>query len=97
MKISFKDDVLPITGVGSMLGIVLCLISFAWIDSEIIAKIISKLGITFGIIALISLMLTNTKGLFQKRSPKRILIRRSIFTILFNNFNQGNPKSLNQK
>lgn len=39
MKISFKEDVLPITGVGSMLGIVICLILFVWIDSEFADKI----------------------------------------------------------
>lgn len=57
MKISFKDDVLPITGVGSMLGIVICLILFVWIDSEVASKIIARFGITFGIIALVSILL----------------------------------------
>ena len=40
-----------------MLGIVICLILFVWVDSEMVAKILSKLGITFGIIALISILL----------------------------------------
>jgi hypothetical protein len=71
MKISFKDDVLPIAGAGSMLGIVLCLIAFVWIDSEMIAKIISKFGITFGIIALVSLMLSRMYVQIEKKDKSK--------------------------
>lgn len=71
MKISFKDDVLPITGVGSMLGIVICLILFVWVDSEMVAKILSKLGITFGIIALISILLGRMYVQIEKKENSK--------------------------
>ena len=54
-KLTFKDKIIPIIGLGSIAGFVVCVLIFIWAESATLLKLVAKIAGTLGIVAIISI------------------------------------------